>query len=144
MVMLDIDSFKCLNDTYRHRGVDVMLKEFAKVLSQCVRKGTDWVDWYCGDEFLIYLTNTDRELAVAVARRIQDKLSQLVITVECEQVKITQSQGVCTRSDGYVSAEGMMDCADKNLYTAKRLGRNRIIDTVITGDYEKISCKVPS
>ncbi len=119
VVMCDIDHFKRINDTYGHHTGDVVLKEVAQAMSKNLREG-DLLARYGGEEFILLLS-LDREKAVYVA----EKLRKLIENLKPKGIKITCSFGVAQAGEGETLQE-VIDRADKAMYKAKRLGRNRV------------------
>ena len=117
IAMLDIDFFKKINDTYGHIAGDKVLKHFAKLITSIVRK-SDIVIRYGGEEFLIFMPNTQKKEAVIVLEKIKNVLSP------CENIKYTFSAGIA--DEGETLAE-MIKLADERLYKAKKAGRDRVI-----------------
>ena len=121
LLFFDIDHFKKINDTYGHDTGDIVLKDFANVLTSNIRS-IDSVGRWGGEEFLIILTDSGGEKAKIVAEKIQANLSE----VNFDQVgKITASVGI-SESTGSDTLETLIKRADEALYRAKDLGRNRI------------------
>ena len=130
MMMLDIDHFKNVNDTYGHDMGDVVLKNIAAVLRQTGRD-SDIIARYGGEEFIIFLNNTDVEGAKIAAERIRSAVEQAVITTENgERIPVTISLGVTASQSGDIYA--MAKEADIALYHSKENGRNRA--TVFTAE----------
>ena len=123
MMMLDIDHFKNVNDTYGHDMGDVVLKNIAAVLRQTGRD-SDIIARYGGEEFIIFLNNTDIEGAKIAAERIRAAVEQTVITTENgERIPVTISLGVTNTQNGDIYA--MAKEADIALYHSKENGRNQ-------------------
>lgn len=125
IIMCDIDFFKKVNDTYGHLAGDEVLKHFASILRESIRKN-DWVARYGGEEFLIVLNGADKDTASNIAERIRKKVEESIIEYNDFKIKITSSFGVyqISKEDTCFDA---IDKADKNLYRAKSQGRNRVI-----------------
>ena len=117
VVMLDIDHFKKINDTYGHQMGDLILKDFVKTIKNSIRK-TDITVRYGGEEFLIFMPNTSKEEAKIVTYKIKKNISPV------ENISYTFSAGIA--DEGETLAE-MIKTADERLYKAKKEGRNRII-----------------
>ncbi len=123
-VMLDIDHFKKVNDTYGHPVGDKVIKSLALYLKQRLRK-TDHIGRYGGEEFALVLPNTSAENAVKVVEQIRQRFSE--ISHGSKSGELT-----CTFSAGVASYDGQMDVlefsgkADEALYAAKDAGRNRV------------------
>ena len=137
MVMLDIDHFKKVNDTYGHQAGDEILKELVRSINRSIRSDVDWVARYGGEEFLVVFPETDFERAEALAERLRRDISQKTIQIKEEEIRITASFGVTGFTSSHslkeVSYETMIGLADKSLYQAKEKGRNRVIGRPIEG-----------
>lgn len=122
LVMLDIDYFKVINDTYGHRKGDIVLKEFARVLKNNIRK-TDILARYGGEEFVILLPQTDQPGAFTEGERIRKILKEHDYRIK--GAKITVSLGIATHPcEGIKTPDDLIGCADKALYLAKGKGRD--------------------
>lgn len=120
LVMLDIDYFKKINDTYGHNVGDYALKTISKLVAQCIRESDAFARWG-GEEFVILTPGADVDSAAVLA----EKLRQKIANFEFENIgSITCSFGVAQISDGF-ELENLVENADKALYMAKRSGRNR-------------------
>ena len=120
VIMLDLDYFKVLNDTYGHPFGDQVLKETAKVIQTVVR-GSDIVGRYGGEEFIVILPGASKQSAVDTAKRIVEGLKVLNLD---ELVNVTASMGVAAWLGEDV--DELIARADKLLYQAKNKGRDRI------------------
>ena len=125
VVMLDVDYFKQVNDTYGHLIGDQALAEVACVCRESVRD-IDLVAHYGGDEFVILLPETSSESASVAAERIRKASMELRISTEKGLLHLTVSQGVASLEPGLQSLQELLSRADKALYSAKNSGRNRI------------------
>ena len=126
IMMLDLDYFKMVNDTYGHDAGDTVLKALAKVLTHSVRT-SDYVIRYGGEEFLILLQETDAAAAVDVAEKIRNAVEDLKVQVAGGMLQKTISigiSGVPEDSDTFWQAVKFADVA---LYHAKETGRNRVV-----------------
>jgi len=124
MVMIDVDHFKQVNDTYGHVFGDVVLTGVAKVLESSVRD-SDIVARLGGEEFVVVLPKTDLEESVALAERLREAVAQQGFVTESEQaVNVTSSFGVLTTHQVDMEFEVLCNQADKLLYEAKASGRN--------------------
>ncbi len=125
IIMADIDRFKKINDKYGHIIGDKVLKDFAQLVSRSVRKDTDWVGRYGGEEFLIVLNNTDAGTAYNVVEKIRKHIDETVFIYENLKIHITSSFGVYSLHDENLYVDELISKADKNLYKAKTGGRNK-------------------
>jgi diguanylate cyclase (GGDEF)-like protein/PAS domain S-box-containing protein len=122
-LILDLDHFKSINDTYGHAAGDVVLKKAASLLIETVRDG-DFVCRYGGEEFCIGMPHIDHADAVLAAERIRRELSTKVYI---EDQAITASFGVSALSLGPEHPQALVEQADKAMYVAKRDGRDRVV-----------------
>ncbi|MEO5590784.1 MAG: GGDEF domain-containing protein, partial [Gemmatimonadaceae bacterium] len=127
MLLLDLDHFKLINDTYGHLAGDEVLFAVATLLKHSVR-AVDTVARYGGEEFVIVLPETGKLGAVSFAERLRDRLgSNRFVIGERQEVRITASIGVATYPEvGLASAEDLFRAADAALYRAKGGGRNLV------------------
>jgi len=123
LLMIDIDKFKIINDTYGHHSGDEVLRVAANRLTQAVRK-SDTVARIGGDEFVVLLPDiNDSVIAESVAAKIVKSLSDPVNFLEF-QIPISASVGVCILASDDLDAERLLQAADEALYKAKADGRN--------------------
>jgi two-component system, cell cycle response regulator len=126
MVMVDIDHFKSINDTYGHQSGDDALRWISALLKREVRPG-DIVARYGGEEFAMILPNTSLMDAFAVAERIRQQINAELVPIQNQQViAVTASLGCATFPQMADSEDQLMSAADKALYVAKESGRNRV------------------
>lgn len=127
LILLDIDDFKRLNDTYGHQFGDMVLKEVARTVKSCVRQ-SDVVARYGGEEMSVILPGTSKEEAKDTGERIRKAVERLVIKTEStgELVSVTASLGV-SESYGGETPEVFVERADRGLYQAKNSGKNRVV-----------------
>lgn len=123
-MLIDIDHFKRINDTYGHDAGDAVLKCVAHKLSKLVRAGDVYCRWG-GEEFAILLINTDETTALEVAERICSSFRSLSIKHGKISLEITASIGVSVIIDGDINQT--IKRADEGLYKAKNTGRNKVI-----------------
>ena len=121
VIMIDIDKFKSVNDTYGHQVGDSVLKELAAILKKYVRE-SDTVGRWGGEEFLIVAPNTDLNGAVALADKLRLKIQDYNFSTIGTK---TASFGVTCFVEGDTE-DSIVDRADKALYKAKEKGRNRV------------------
>lgn len=124
LLMLDIDHFKTLNDTYGHVTGDEILAAVAGILLQSIRS-IDYAARYGGDEFIIILTETSAKLAWKTAERVRSQVEALHPTVKGVEIALTVSLGIVESLPEDMSATEVFARADHALYEAKRGGRNR-------------------
>ena len=127
VIMVDMDHFKEINDTYGHIVGDHVLMIFAQVVLKCIRK-TDIIARYGGDEFIVVLPNTDTDTARSVAERIREDVSETYIP-PIDGVVISSihcSVGISTYPVHCDSKNSLIRTSDLALYMAKRSGRNCI------------------
>jgi diguanylate cyclase (GGDEF)-like protein len=123
LLMVDLDQFKEINDTFGHHGGDEVLRITAERLMQAVRK-SDTVARMGGDEFLVLLADlNDPLMAEGIAAKIVKSLAE-PIPFEKHEVPISVSVGVCTSAARGLDAEALLKSADDALYKAKASGRN--------------------
>ncbi len=127
LIMIDIDHFKIVNDTYGHPHGDEVLRVVAGIFIETVRK-PDIVARYGGEEFVIVLPETDIKGAVVLAERLRKLVESQEIPFEDGSMKVTISLGVTTYNsiNGKKSQEELMQSADKALYSSKQTGRNKL------------------
>jgi diguanylate cyclase (GGDEF)-like protein len=125
VLMMDIDYFKKVNDTYGHAAGDAVLIQVAKVLSATLRPG-DMVGRLGGEEFAALLPDCDAQAAQATAERMRRIVEELEISHEGQLLKVTVSIGATVAYAEDTSFEQPLQRADDGLYAAKHNGRNRV------------------
>ncbi|MFZ3171395.1 MAG: diguanylate cyclase [Carboxydocellales bacterium] len=130
-IMLDLDHFKRVNDTYGHSIGDQALLEVVEAINLTIRKA-DIMGRWGGEEFIIICPNTGKAAAVALAERIRQRVEEVdFVTNEGAQIPLTVSIGVAEyypkNSKSYLSSDDMINRADKALYQAKNSGRNKVV-----------------
>lgn len=126
LLLLDLDNFKHVNDTYGHLTGDLVLKEAANRLRQHVRS-YDFVGRYGGEEFFVALPGSDREQLCRRAEAIRKSIWSEPIRVPQGNVSISLSIGAAVADAGETSATDLLAIADIGLYKAKDSGRNRSV-----------------
>ncbi|MHB1894892.1 MAG: GGDEF domain-containing protein [Candidatus Dormibacteria bacterium] len=126
VLMLDLDHFKAINDSYGHPVGDRVLRAVASLMLDTIRK-SDLAARYGGEEFVVVMSNTGSEDAGLVAEKIRLAVEALVVPLEDDgAVKLSVSLGGVTFPEGTKGARNLLDLADRALYAAKRGGRNRV------------------
>ena len=128
VLVLDIDYFKAINDSYGHDAGDDVLREFALR----IRKGIRNIDLACrygGEEFVIVMPETDMAVATMVAERLRRRIATEPFAIQqgARHVEVTISIGIAALSGTADSAAAILKRADQALYRAKRDGRNRVV-----------------
>ncbi|MFC1643616.1 diguanylate cyclase [Chlamydiota bacterium] len=127
VMMLDIDLFKNINDSFGHLAGDYVLREISKVISDCLRK-EDIFARFGGEEFFIVFPDLNLKKAKIVAEKIRQNIEGKRIIFNNDRLKVTVSIGLAEYSKNKNTAETLIRIADENLYIAKGQGRNRICD----------------
>ncbi len=130
ILMMDIDHFKQVNDTYGHDGGDQVLKFFAQVLTQTVRQ-EDLVARIGGEEFLIVLPDTDLKGAQQMAKRLLQAMRSSTMDYAGKRFGVTCSMGVSTWHGPDDSIQTLLIRADLLLYQAKQQGRDRYVSETL-------------
>lgn len=125
LLIIDLDHFKRINDTFGHAGGDEVLREFARMTRASLRDG-DALGRLGGEEFGILLPNTDTTGALAIARRLREDSERHLISGAFGECHYSISIGIATWRDGE-SFDRLSIRADRALYTAKNEGRNRVL-----------------
>ena len=127
LLMLDIDHFKRINDTFGHEAGDDVLRGVVQTLHEHLRE-SDQLGRYGGEEFLVLLPDSSRDKAMKLAERLRIAVEDSCYTLASgEKLKITTSIGISLSSASITTPEGLVNCADMALYQAKSLGRNRCV-----------------
>ncbi|MBD2296758.1 PleD family two-component system response regulator [Anabaena sphaerica FACHB-251] len=126
VLLMDIDHFKKINDTYGHNIGDEVIIFMTKTVLNHLRQ-PDCFGRFGGEEFVVLLPETDIDEGVIVAERIRENINNESIAVEGQQVSITVSIGVASYSLGDKTIDAIIQRADQALYQAKNQGRNRVI-----------------
>lgn len=121
VIMIDIDNFKSINDTYGHEGGDRVLKGVASYIQTNMRKSDTFARWG-GEEFVIISLMQDLHQAVIFADRLRDGISKIVFP---DMGSVTCSFGVA-EYDGKSDGDTILKRSDERLYEAKRAGKNRV------------------
>lgn len=131
LVVLDLDHFKKINDEFGHNAGDMALVQFGKLLTQICR-GSDTVARIGGEEFAVFMSNTNADQAKIALQRILDATRLQSINISGKTFSFTTSVGAVEFSPADVPFEDALIAADKALYRAKEQGRNRFVFDSIT------------
>lgn len=126
MLVIDVDSFKSVNDRFGHLAGDTVLKEISRRILETVRL-SDVVVRYGGDEFVVLLTDTDKEAAKIVAEHVRKAVSDLTVAIDGKAIPVSISIGAASfPSPNICSCDDLFKEADNAMYRSKRAGRNRV------------------
>lgn len=130
VVIVDVDHFKKVNDTYGHLAGDAVLKAVASLLQTSVRP-EDVLARYGGEEFVVVARGTSSAQAVELAERLRQSIESAEIAFEDKRIRVTASAGVSALGDPGVTGDraSLLGAADARLYQAKESGRNRVVGT---------------
>jgi two-component system cell cycle response regulator len=128
VLVLDIDYFKAINDSYGHDAGDDVLREFALRIRKAIRN-IDLACRYGGEEFVIVMPETDMAVATMVAERLRRRIATEPFAIQqgARHIEVTISIGIAALSGEADSAAAILKRADQALYRAKRDGRNRVV-----------------
>ena len=125
VILIDIDRFKHINDTFGHRQGDVVLTRLAATLKEETRTGDVLARWG-GEEFIVFLPETSREEALPLAERFRRRIAQLELSCDGQPLSVTVSMGVAHRDRLGLTLDELISAADRRLYMAKELGRDQV------------------
>ena len=125
LIITDIDHFKGVNDTYGHAVGDAVIKELGAILMRLKRE-TDVVARFGGEEFCILCEETTTDGAMLLAERVREELAATTFETELGKLSVTCSLGVATYPEHANARESLFEGADRALYRAKHGGRNRV------------------
>ena len=125
MVMIDIDFFKKVNDTYGHLAGDAVLTNLSKLFGRYFRS-VDYIARYGGEEFAVILPETPINGAVLTTERIRMAVANNEVFVNQHRINVTISAGIAEYLPEMTTREQLIDAADKKLYEAKNNGRNKV------------------
>ena len=127
LILIDIDYFKKINDTFGHQAGDFVLVELAKLLSKNIRE-SDTVSRWGGEEFMLLLSHTDIDGAYVLAERLREMVENTVLLYENQPLKVTISGGITALSSAQDKGfEVSYELADQAVYEAKNKGRNQVV-----------------
>ena len=129
LILLDVDYFKKINDTYGHTVGDEVLTNLSKLVLEVVRD-SDIVARYGGEEIAIITPNTSKAEAELLAERLRGKVEKTTVAMvgaTQEIVQVTVSLGICSLSPVITDKQALLEESDQALYLAKKYGRNRVV-----------------
>ena len=129
LLFCDLDFFKDFNDRLGHAAGDTALQATARIIESCTRRA-DLVARYGGEEFVVVLPGAAEAEAVEIAGRVRAAVAEH----HHGSGGLTISIGVATYPDAAATKEGLLEAADRALYVAKRLGRDRVVAAGSAGD----------
>jgi diguanylate cyclase (GGDEF)-like protein/PAS domain S-box-containing protein len=126
VIMIDLDHFKRVNDTYGHEAGDLVLKAIADALSEHSRRG-DFACRYGGEEFVIAMPNITMGVAYERAEMLRQSLNLLSVPYEYYNISVTISMGISCYPENGQTREAILRAADQAMYAAKQAGRDHIL-----------------
>ncbi|MBP7215786.1 MAG: sensor domain-containing diguanylate cyclase [Candidatus Omnitrophica bacterium] len=133
LLMVDIDFFKDINDTFGHQAGDQILKDVAKIITNNVRM-VDVIARYGGEEFAVILPELDLQESAAIAEKIRASIEAFKFFHNDTPIQVTVSLGVATFPDHAVNKDELIKQADMALYKSKEAGRNRLTLCAVKDD----------
>jgi diguanylate cyclase (GGDEF)-like protein len=128
LLMIDIDRFKSINDTYGHSAGDDVIRAVADTILSSIRK-VDVAARIGGEEFAVILPKSVKKSSLDTAERIRKAIKKRVVSHGRREISVTVSIGIATRSDGNATGDILVKQADRCLYAAKEAGRDRCVVT---------------
>ena len=139
LLMVDIDHFKAINDTYGHRAGDEGLTRLSRIMESHFKRATDVCCRYGGEEFIILSGYTDKDVCLLKAEELRRAVENLSFEDKGREIRFTISIGtVSLIPSEKISREEFIRMSDLSLYEAKKKGRNRVVS------YEDFSLSAPS
>ncbi len=127
VLMIDIDHFKRINDTYGHPFGDTCISAVAQVLKQATRRSADLAARYGGEEFVVLLRDSNPKDAFELAEQVRQAVAGITLDSGVEPVQLTVSIGVaCNSPERALDVQALLSAADRALYAAKQGGRNQV------------------
>jgi len=148
IVLADIDHFKRINDTFGHLVGDRALQTIADLFRSKLRE-SDLIGRFGGEEFLLILPHTDLGGAEAFCHRLRDHVEKHPLQLGDQSITMTASFGISTLSPDVDTSHKLLRIADRNLYRAKYLGRNRVVadcgvnETLLLDSHEELAVPIP-
>ena len=125
LLVMDIDHFKRINDTYGHPAGDKVIQFVAEVVREAIRE-TDIAGRYGGEEFVVLLPDVDKVSARLFAERLRQLVEALVVDADGQEIRFTISLGVADLGQASQDHQQLIEWADRALYHSKHGGRNRV------------------
>ncbi|MDD5212258.1 MAG: GGDEF domain-containing protein [Sulfuricurvum sp.] len=125
ILVIDLDFFKKINDTYGHLGGDEVLRSVSQRITECLRE-TDFVGRYGGEEIVVILAETSTELAVEIAENIRSAIAANPVYFIEETINVTASIGIAAMRSDHEKCSEIFSEADEALYSSKKGGRNQV------------------
>lgn len=129
VIILDLDRFKTINDTYGHALGDEVLVKVAATITKAARRGDVAARWG-GEEFIMFLPETNLHDAVFVAERMRENIASMRLEGDGVAILLTASFGVAERGSRSLLLDGLIRAADEQLYAAKQHGRNKVCSSL--------------
>jgi len=139
VIMLDIDHFKSINDTYGHDAGDIVLKHLSSVIKQTLRK-SDIIARWGGEEFIVFLQNTLPEKSITPAQKLRKAVEETSVSVGDQTIRFTISLGISTSQISDIAI--IQKEADLALYHSKENGRNQV--TLYSPEFAQMPTEVES
>jgi diguanylate cyclase (GGDEF)-like protein len=131
LMMIDLDYFKSVNDTYGHQAGDMVLREVGRILQKTLRE-SDFPARYGGEEFIVILPQTRDDQAWVLAERLRAIIGQTIFRFHKKRFRVTASIGIAGLQPGALAPpETLIFNADQALYRAKNSGRNMVCCSAI-------------
>jgi diguanylate cyclase (GGDEF)-like protein len=126
VIMIDLDHFKRVNDTYGHEAGDLVLQAIANALAEHSRRG-DFACRYGGEEFVVAMPNMSLEAACERAENLRQSLNTLRVSYKYYSLSVTISMGIACYPENGPTRESILRAADQAMYAAKQAGRDHIL-----------------
>lgn len=144
VLMMDLDHFKRVNDSFGHQAGDRVLQQFAELLAKALRS-SDYLGRYGGEEFVVVLPETSVDQALVFAQRLRTLIASTLLSVSEEQtLNISASIGIGAYPDHGENVREILYMADSAVYLAKRQGRNRVEVASLYTLYQLLDNKLSS
>lgn len=128
VIMVDLDNFKAINESFGHLAGDQCLRKVAGCLKHHIRTREDHVGRYGGEEFIIVLMDVDQSTAMKISEKIRLAIEELSLPFEGDDISLTATLGYCSlQGENIHSKEQLLQAADEALNTAQKSGQNRVV-----------------